>query len=172
MTRICQIRSVLWLLIGCLLPLSSTCFSLQSRTQFLQWIGMLSINGDISEDASAICNNGALVPEEAAPGAYNQVCMNIPERILKINSQQVRIQQQASDKTGLAASWSSIIKNWYKRSWIIVMITMTIIIVSRRQNDAFGIGLATYRVEVLTVQVGGPSGKERILQTCLGHWRK
>jgi predicted nicotinamide N-methyase len=101
-----------------MLPLvSSMSFPLQqSRTQFLQWIGMLSISGGditLEDDASisAICQNGALVPEVAVPGAYNQVCMNLPERILKIdtNSQQViRIQQQTSGsgKTGLAV-WNS-----------------------------------------------------------------
>jgi predicted nicotinamide N-methyase len=75
---------------------------------------MLSISsGEISEDttsSAAICNNGALVPEVAVPGAYNQVCMNLPERILKINNSQqvVRIQQQTSGsgKTGLAV-WNS-----------------------------------------------------------------
>jgi SAM-dependent methyltransferase len=62
------------------------------------------------------CANGALVPEQAVPGAYNQACMNLPERTIPVLSRgrgkssnssiQIRQEASGSGKTGLAV-WNS-----------------------------------------------------------------
>ena len=89
-----------------------------SRFEFLQQL-LLSTTilqtDDIDVDKT--CRNGALVPEMAVPGAYNQACMNLPERLLplrvkgkggKIDEVLLTIRQEASGsgKTGLAV-WNS-----------------------------------------------------------------
>ncbi|CAB9501415.1 histidine protein methyltransferase 1 homolog [Seminavis robusta] len=55
------------------------------------------------------CQNGALVAESAIPGAYDQICMNLPVRTIPISSQvKLQIQQEGvgPGKTGLAV-WNS-----------------------------------------------------------------
>ena len=68
-----------------------------------------------------ICRNGALVPEQAIPGAYNQICMTLSERIVPLTVTKgtgggggetkiipITIQQEASGsgRTGMAV-WNS-----------------------------------------------------------------
>ena len=66
-----------------------------------------------AETPPSICQDDALVPEVAVPGAYNQVCMNLPTRTIPLKlpsgkSESVTIEEGASGsgKTGLAV-WNS-----------------------------------------------------------------
>ena len=76
----------------------------------------IGINAMPEEDYS-VCSNGALVPEQAVPGAYSQICMTLPERVVPLGGGgdvgrggggDIVIRQEASGsgKTGLAV-WNS-----------------------------------------------------------------
>jgi SAM-dependent methyltransferase len=79
-----------------------------------------SATTDTTTTSDSICRNGALVPEQSIPGAYNQVCMTLPERSIPIGSSGssssskddkgiiLKIQQEASGsgRTGMAV-WNS-----------------------------------------------------------------
>lgn len=89
----------------------SLSFPTLTRVEFIESLMMAtsSVMAPQSKaDELTSCQNGALVPEMAVPGAYNQVCMNLPERVLDVNGKTIRIQQEASGsgKTGLAV-WNS-----------------------------------------------------------------
>jgi predicted nicotinamide N-methyase len=80
------------------------------------------------EIISRQCQNGALMPELAVPGAYNQACMNLPQRVLefpiknnkKDGSLQVTIQQlpSGSGKTGLTVWNSGLLLTRLLVAWI------------------------------------------------------
>lgn len=84
-----------------------------TRSQFLlqgsTWwtsnlVGVVALS---EEDPS--CRNGALVPEQAIPGAYSQVCMTLPNRVVPFSSGgDISIQQEASGsgRTGMAV-WNA-----------------------------------------------------------------
>jgi SAM-dependent methyltransferase len=93
-----------------------------SRFEFLQQL-LLTTSTSIllvDEDDDDECRNGALVTEMAVPGAYNQACMNLPQRVLPLHVkggafqrgevlvEELTIRQEASGsgKTGLAV-WNS-----------------------------------------------------------------
>ena len=75
---------------------------------------------DATTTTTKMCQNGALIPETSVPGAYNSICMNLPQRELVFppynsnngkdanNSIRVTIQQltSGSGKTGMAV-WNS-----------------------------------------------------------------
>lgn len=90
---------------------NSLTFSLLDRSDFLNKISntFLISTTNIIDDDSAICSKGALVPEQAVPGAYSQVCMTLSERIVPLSSGgDIVIRQEASGsgKTGMAV-WNS-----------------------------------------------------------------
>lgn len=67
----------------------------------------------ISADDAVACLSGALVPEQAIPGAYQQVCMALPVRTIPVTNHRgqtipLKIQQNgaAAGSTGLAV-WNS-----------------------------------------------------------------
>jgi SAM-dependent methyltransferase len=98
--------SSLLLLLGLLLLLDPTIAWTLGRSQFLQLLTTTTLT-TLEED---VCRNDALVPEQAIPGAYSQVCMSLPERVVPLikGGENIVIRQEASGsgRTGMAV-WNS-----------------------------------------------------------------
>jgi SAM-dependent methyltransferase len=103
-----QLRFVFWLHFA-------RCNSalIPTRSQFLlqgaSWWTSSIIGAVVISEEDPSCRNGALISEQAIPGAYSQVCMTQPKRIVPFSSGgDIVIQQEASGsgRTGMAV-WNS-----------------------------------------------------------------